>query len=354
MSLTRRLLAVGSAAVIALLGPQLSVACAQNADRSGSSEVAQVGDTIITLEDVDDAWNQSDAATRIRVLQQVYDARRGALDLVIGDRLIDREAEARGVSREELLATELPARTLPATDQEVQMAYDRNRQALGGRTLEEVRSEIVAAIEGQRPAQALRQYMAELRRQADDVVLTPQALDPPRQQVEFLPDDPSRGPADAAVVLVEFSDFQCPFCQVAAGTLEELFDRYEGQVRFIYKDYPLPSHPQAFKAAEAGNCAHEQGKFWEFHDKMFASQEALEVPMLNSYALELGLDAPRFAICLEEGRYTQRVREDLRTGQEYGVSSTPSMFINGRPVLGSVPLEVFDEIIRDELAASQR
>ncbi len=348
MSLIRRTLVVVMIAAAASLGLAAGPAHAQ---ADATAEVARVGDIVVTLGDVDAAWNENDAASQLRMLQQLYDARRRVLDFVIGNHLIDREAIARGVSRDELLAQELPPRTLPITDEEVDRVYERNRDALGGRILEDVQSEIEAAIERQRQTQALQQFMADLRGECDDVVL---ALDPPRQRVEILPDDPTRGPVDAPIVLVEFSDFQCPFCQRATGTLVELIDRYEDQIQFVYKDYPLPSHPEAFKAAEAGNCAHEQGMFWEFHDKMFGSQDALDVPSLNTYASELGLDAAAFSTCLEEGRYTQRVQQDLQIGQLYGVSSTPTVFINGRPVLGAVPIETFDQIIREELAASGR
>ena len=314
--------------------------------QTNDTPVARVGDTVVTLGDVDDTWHENDAASRMRLLQQVYETRRRALDVVIGDHLIEREAAARGMTRDELLATEIPARTLPVTDAEVELIYERNQNAFGGRTLEQMRDEILAAINQQRPSQALHQLMAELRGEADDVVIM---LDPPRQEVDVLPDDPTRGPEDASVVIVEFSDFQCPFCQRATGTLDELLDSYGSQVRFVYKDYPLPNHEHAFKAAEAGNCAHEQGMFWELHDWMFENQDALDVPSLKTHAADLGLDAEAFATCLDEGRHTARVQGDLEIGQRYGVSSTPTVFINGRPVMGAAPRATFEEIIREEL-----
>ena len=348
MLLIRRVPVVAVLGVAAMLGPVGGLAFAQ---ADSATEVARVGDIVVTLGDVDAAWNENDAGSQLRMLQQLYDTRRRVLEFVIGNHLIDREATQRGLSRDELLAQELPSRTLPITDEEVELVFERNREALGGRPLEDVRSEIQAAIERQRPTQALQQFMTELRGGSDDILLS---LDPPRQRVEVLPDDPAKGPVDAPIVLVEFSDFQCPFCQRATGTLAELIDRYEDQIRLVYKDYPLPSHAQAFKAAEAGNCAHEQGMFWEFHDKMFGSQDALDVPALKSYASELGLETASFSACLDEGRYTRRVQQDTQIGQRYGVSSTPTVFINGRPVMGAAPLETFDQIIREELAASLR
>ena len=265
--------------------------------------------------------------------------------------LIDREAQERGVDREELLAQELPSRTVPVTDADVERIYERNRDRFAGQTLDEMRSEIRTALEQQRPNEALREFMRELRMAAEDVVVT---LDPPRQDVETLADDPSKGPADALVVIVEFSDFECPYCQRASDTMAELYDRYPDDIRLVYKDFPLPSHPNAFKAAEAGNCANDQGKFWEFHDKLFATQDALDVESLKAYAGELGLDASAFEACLDEGRHAETVSQDLTIGRSYGASSTPTLFINGRPVFGAMPFDLFDNIIREEIAAAQR
>ena len=311
--------------------------------------VARVGDIDVALEDLDAAWDTADAAERIRLLLQLYDTRRRVLDTVVGEHLIEREAHARGVTREELLAAELPSRTLPVSDDEIELIYERNKDRFEGQSLEDMQPMLRTAIEQQRPTQALNQFMKDLQVAADDVVIL---LDPPRQRIETLAEDPSRGPGSAPVVIVEFSDFQCPFCQRATDTLTELFERYDGQLRLVYKDFPLPRHPFAFKAAEAGNCAHEQGKFWEFHDRLFASQDALDVASLKTYASELGLNPDAFGTCLDEGRQANSVDRDLSIGRSYGASSTPTLFINGRPVFGAAPFETFDDIIREELATA--
>ena len=341
----------GSAAVAAGIAVAcLSIAaaaCAQGADDSDDTEVARVGDIVVTIGELDDAWHRNDAGSRMQLLQELYDTRRRALDIVIGEHLIEREARAQGMTREELLSAELPSRTRPVTDAEIDRIYELNKNAFGDRTLEQIRPEIRSAIEQQRPNQAMHEFMRELRDQAEDVSVT---LDPPRQEIEVLPDDPARGPEDAPIVMVEFSDFQCPYCQRATVALDLLMERYDGQIRFVYKDYPLPSHTEAFKAAEAGNCAHEQGMFWEFHDKLFAAQDSLDMESLQLYAAELGLDHDQFAACLNDDRYADRVEQDLKIGRQYGVSSTPTVFINGRTVTGAVPVEMLETIIEEELA----
>lgn len=316
-----------------------------------SKVVARIGNLEITLGNLDETWNEEDPRGRNRMLQELYEARLQSLDVLVGNHLIDRAASAQGISRQELLDQEIPARTTPVTDEEADLLYEQNKGRLGGRTLEEVRPEILAALEQQRPIQALRRYMTELRDAAEDVVLT---LDPPRQKVEVSDGDRSKGPDNAPVVIVEFSDFECPYCQQATETLNELLKRYPDEIRFVYKDFPLPNHPNAFKAAEAGHCANDQGKFWPFHDILFERQEALDLESLKTYAGEIGLDVDVFSTCLEESQHADSVDEDMSVARSYGTSSTPTLFINGRPVFGAMPLEVFDQIVQEELETLNR
>ena len=322
---------------------------AASAQRADDDVVARVGDIEVTFDELEAAWRDNDAASRLRMLQELYETRRRALDILLGDKLIEREASSRGVTRDELLITELPSRTLEITEEEIQLLWDRNKDRFPDQTLEDLRPEIVAAIEQQRPIQALHAYTNELREAAGDVVVL---LEPHRESIEALPEDPARGPADAPVEIVEFSDFDCPYCQRATETIELLLEEFAGQIRFVYKDYPLPTHPNAFKAAEAGNCAHEQDRFWELHDTMFANQGALSVEELHAYAENLGLDTDAFAECLDSGRHTATVERDMTIGDGYGVSSTPTLFLNGRPVLGAAPYDTFAEIVREEIAAA--
>ena len=314
--------------------------------QSDRDVVGRVGDRMVTMADLDEAWRSNDAASRMRMLQDLYDTRKRTLDIVIGELLVEREALARGTSRDELLAQELPARTLPVTDDDIRQIYEQNRNAFPNQTLEQMEPQIQAFLEQQRPLQALHAYMGELRTAADDVRVE---LEPPRTTIETDANDPAFGSRNATVEIVEFSDFQCPFCQRLNGTLEQLKADYGDDVRLVFKDYPLPNHAQAFKAAEAGNCAHEQGKFWELHDVMFSNQSELEVADLKRHAGELGLDQASFDTCLDSGRFAASVSADLRLGQGVGVSSTPTVFINGRAVMGAAPYNVFAEIVQDEI-----
>jgi len=160
---------------------------------------------------------------------------------------------------------------------------------------------------------------------------------------------PFRGSADAPVTIVEFSDFQCPFCGRAAGTMEQLMSEYPGKIKFVHMNFPLSFHANAQKAAEAFECAADQGKAYEMYDKMFANQNALSVSDLKRYAQEIGLDTARFDSCLDNGEKAQAVNAQLDLGTRYGVEGTPTFFINGEKVVGAQPIDVFRQAINEAL-----
>lgn len=159
-------------------------------------------------------------------------------------------------------------------------------------------------------------------------------------------DDHIRGDFNAPITLIEFSDFECPFCRRHFATMEQILKNYEGKVRLVFRHFPLPSlHPNAPKDAEASECASEQGKFWEMHDKIFSATGSLTVDILKDYAKELGLDTAKFNDCLDSGKYEGKVRQHSLEGQAAGVGGTPSTFVNGELVKGALPYESFKQII---------
>jgi protein-disulfide isomerase len=165
-------------------------------------------------------------------------------------------------------------------------------------------------------------------------------------------DDPVLGPEDAAITLIEFSDYECPYC---TRWHTEVFDRiredYPDQVRFVYRDFPLKSiHPNAVPAAEAANCANEQDAFWEYSEKLFNGELGLNPEAYLEYATQLDLDLDEFEKCFEEGRYSQEVEDDYQYALQLGVQSTPTFFLNGIPLIGARPYEVFKDVIERELA----
>lgn len=165
-------------------------------------------------------------------------------------------------------------------------------------------------------------------------------------------DDAVLGNANASVTIIEFSDFECPYCgKFFTETLPLIKQNYinTGKVKLVYRDFPLSFHPDSEKAAEAAECAGEQSKYWEMHDKLFEDQTALSVDNLKQYAKDIGLDSAKFNSCLDSGKMSTEVQKDLADGQSYGVSGTPTFFINGVELVGAQPYSAFDQVIKQAL-----
>jgi protein-disulfide isomerase len=161
---------------------------------------------------------------------------------------------------------------------------------------------------------------------------------------------PAKGPKNAPITMVVFSDFQCPFCKKVEPSLAQIEKEYPGKVRQVWKNYPLPFHNNAGPAAEAALAAHAQGKFWQMHDKLFENMQSLERPSLDKYAQELGLDMAKFKADMDSGKYKAQVEAETKEGQAVGVQGTPAVFINGRKIAGAYPVETFKKIVDEELA----
>ncbi len=174
---------------------------------------------------------------------------------------------------------------------------------------------------------------------------------PPIQAFTVTSQDHVIGPANAPVTLIEYSDFQCPFCSRIFPTLQQVVKEYGNKVRFVYRHFPLTSiHPYAQKAAEASECAAEQGKFWQFHDLVFSNQEQLNLEQLKTWGKQLGLNTSKYNDCIDSGKYAKRVQTDMQEGEQKGVSGTPATFINGQLVSGALPFESFKQIIDQAIA----
>lgn len=172
------------------------------------------------------------------------------------------------------------------------------------------------------------------------------ALNPDAQLVNNFDNDPSIGPEDAALTIVMFEDFECPFCARMYPDVKLAIQKYSDRVRFVYRDFPLSNiHPNAQLAAEAAQCAHEQGKFWEYHDTLFQNQHRLSEADLKGYAAYVGANQADFDFCLESGKYTSEVQQDYEDGLDAGVSGTPTVFFNGEAVPGVITAQGYDQLI---------
>jgi len=165
---------------------------------------------------------------------------------------------------------------------------------------------------------------------------------------------PSKGPAAALVTIVEFSDFHCPYCRTVVPTIAQVLARYPDKVRLVYRDFPLDGlHPGARRASEAARCAGDQGKFWAYHDLIYAAEPDSSPEQLKRFAQQAGLDVGAFEGCLASGKHRPAVQQDVDEGIRLGVEGTPAFFINGRMLAGAQPLEAFVRIIDDELESTR-
>ena len=281
----------------------------------------------------------------LQLEQQAYRVRMQALEEAVAERVIAAEAERRGVSVDELLEAEVE--TSEPTEAEIQTFYERQKGRIN-RPLEDVREQVRQFLVEQSKREAREQFVAGLREKSDVKIL----LSPPRLPVE-LADAPIRGAADAPVTIVEFSDFQCPFCRRVQPTLSELQERYGDKLRWSFKDLPLNDiHPEAAQAAQAARCAGEQDKFWEYRAELFEAQR-ITSGMHDEIAAELGLELEPFQQCLESGRYADEVEQDSAEAAALGISGTPAFLVNGILISGAQPLEAFTEVIDRELDRAQ-
>jgi protein-disulfide isomerase len=339
--------------VVLTLGILTTMACTSAQTAPAEQAVPQTQDTVvaevagrkITLKEVDDRWQELNPSERARITQLLYQNRRNVLEQMMGDVLIDNAAKAASKTTAQYLEEETQKRLTPVADSEITQFFEANKDSARGRTFEQLREPIRQYLTEQKKQQARAKLTGELSDRAGVRV----TLEPPREVVAVADTDPVRGVATAPVTIIEYSDFQCPFCARVNPTLDRIRQAYGNKVRIVFKDFPLPNHAEAPKAAEAAHCAGDQGKFWEMHDRIFANQQSMQLAALKQHAASLGLDASSFDQCLDSGKHASRVADSQKAGEALGVSSTPTLYINGRPVLGAQSFEFFKIVIDEEL-----
>lgn len=348
-----RLVIIGMLALAGACGggtPPATDPATAGAEAEPPEVVATVGGEAITVaelrEEFGDEFEQLETAYRYRRHQLVSQA----LDQALRRRLLDAEAGKRGMTVDQLLAAEVESAPEP-DDAAVAQWYERNRDRIGPRSLDDVRPQIRAQLQNEARQAVFARLEARLREEHGVEV----SLEPFRFRFDN-EGAPAAGPASAPVTLVEFSDFQCPYCARFAGTLKELEQRYGSRLRIVFRHFPVAStHPRAHAAAEASMCAHEQGRFWPMHDLLFAETDRLTDDDLLDKARRIRLDTRRFAECREAGRYADHIAKDMREASRVGINGTPTVFVNGIPLPpGAQPLEVVAEAIDAELQRARR
>jgi protein-disulfide isomerase len=277
------------------------------------------------------------------IRNQEYEIKKKALDSLIEQKMLEAAAKKKGLTTDKLIEQEVNSKIADPSDAEIEGYY----YGLGrvSKPLAEVKSQLRDSLKQAKIRQAREDFMKNLRADSKVVVL----LSAPRVQVAH---DPARvrGNSKAPVMIVEFSDYQCPYCHSVEPTVKEVLAKYGDKVSFSYRDFPLTAiHSQAMIAAEASRCALEQGKFWEYHDQLFTASK-LEKDDLIGYARDLKLDDKQFSSCLASEKYKADIEKDTQAGRKAGVSGTPGFFINGVEISGAKPKDEFERVIDDELA----
>ncbi len=297
-----------------------------------------------------------------QVLQRQPNLIEAALSQVIDEKVLDLEAAKQKITRDQLLDKEVKAKITAVSDADIDKFYEDKKSQIRA-PKEQIAGQIKAYLESQRQQEVYGKYLESLRgqyavknmlaeqREAEEAVKATER----RGMIES-GDAPSVGPANASVTLVEFSDFQCPFCGRIVPAIDGVRKNYGDKVKLIFRQFPLNSiHPFAQKAAEAALCAREQGKFWEMHDLLFKEQDKLEVADLKDKASRVGLKADAFAACLDGSKMADKVAAEVALGTKIGVSGTPSLFLNGRQVPGgAIPYEELAKQIDTELAKAKK
>ena len=280
-------------------------------------------------------------------LQREFTSLYLGVDDVISEMLMKREAEKRGVTVDALYEQEVMSKVSDPTDSEVAEVYEANKDQIPV-ALEQAAPYLKRQMVMQRATEMLRSFVDQAKSKADVRWAIP-APDLPHFDVEG-GNSPESGPKDAKVTIIEFSDFECPYCSRAAKLLDRLKELYPNKIRVIFRAFPLSQHTKARGAARAALCAHEQGKFWPYHDLLFANAPALGEAELKKYATTVGLDAKAFETCLSSDRPEAAVKEDEQAGRKLSLDGTPGIFMNGMKLVGVLPLPLMQALVDKELS----
>jgi protein-disulfide isomerase len=316
------------------------------APAAGGSVIARYNGEVITDEDV-----RKVAGTKLAQAEmELYEARKAGLNDIIEGRLLDDAAKKQGTTKAELLKKQVYDK-VKVDDKEIEKFFNEKKEQMQGKKLEDVKDNVKGFLTRDKQSKLHDALIADLKKNSKVEVL----IKAPKVEVEEGENTPAIGPKDAPVKIVEWTDYQCPFCGRARAAVNQIMETYKGKVRYALRDFPLSFHKDAGKAHEAAHCAADQNKdkYWEFNKKLFADQKDIKVDTLKKYAGELKLNMDKFNQCLDSGKYTDLVQKNQEAGEKAGVSGTPAFFINGRMISGARPFEAFKEVIDDELESAK-
>ncbi len=329
------------------------VACEQSKSVGGdeavpgpaaSATAGKIAGKTVTVGDVDD-WIKDQLfkqATRGNNPTKVFDVRNRALEQMANERALDEKAAKLGQDRDAVLKEEIEKRA-SVSDADVQSYYDEHKDHFRNLPFEKVAPAVKRQLQAQKQVAAMQEFTKNLREELG----FENKLEAPH--FDLTAKGPIQGPADAPVTLVEFADYECPFCKASEPVVQQVLARYPTQVKLVFKNFPIDSHPKARPAAEAALCAEEQGKFWEFHNALFEKSPQIAPEQLGAIATELGLDGAKLDECAKAKRFSSKIDADLAEGKKAGVAGTPAFFVNGVSIASGRTVDEFAKAIDAEL-----
>lgn len=299
------------------------------------------GRRVITQKEVDEY-----VAQQINDLQEkIYVIRRNALNNLITKAILEEEAKSRGLSISDLKNVLIPGK-VDIDQKQVDQLYLANISGFAELGEDEVKERIKLDLESQEKIDKYKAALGQIRSRLNTEI---RLLPPNIVRSKVIAMGPSRGGEDALVTVVEFSDFQCPFCRQAAKTLDNIAKHYGDRIRIVYKHFPLSIHPQAFQAAQASVCADSQGKFWQYHDSLFNSDGDMSLAYLLKIGASIGLDQEEFSHCLSSVAAKEVVMRDSQEAQKLSIQGTPTFLLNGKLIKGALNEDEFKKAIDNEL-----
>ena len=336
----------------------LFIACSTTTSNAPATD-GGVGDTVtvatfnggsVSMEDVMKTVGAQERAMTQKYQTERYNLLKGAVDSQASEQLLQAAANAGGYPDiNALLAVEVESKANTPSDEEFAQLVAQVSSQNPTIPMEQIRAGVAQEMARRGQMERYYEYIEELKAKGNFQLNLPYP-EMPRIDISVRDDDPVRGPRDAQVTIVEFTEYQCPYCKHGAPTMDALVAKYDGSVRVITKDFPLGFHEHARGAAIAGHCAAEQGNYNGFADLMFENQSNLARPDLIDYATQLGLNAEKFTTCLDSDKPAARVDENVALASSIGVEATPTYFVNGIMLSGALPIEEFSAIIDAELS----
>ena len=307
--------------------------------------VATVGDHKITEQDLDQKVKPQMDQLREALAKRVddlirdktFDIRRKTLETMTEDYLLSQAAQQQKLSVDDYVKKETTGKN-SVTDADVKKYYDENKSPQWP-PYDMAKAQLLPVLN--------REALLDRLRKNEPVKIL---LEPKRMVVDSS-GHPSIGSKNAPITMVEFEDFQCPYCKASENTVKQVRAKYGNKVRLVHMDFPLSFHSHSMDAANAARCANDQGKFWQFRDSLFANQGKLAPADLKATAKTLGMNTTQFDECFDKGKHEAEIKKDLAEGEKAGVDGTPGFFIDGRPLVGAQPLDKFSQIIDDEIAS---